>query len=135
MNSFASDGALEVDGATPFVLLQAASTAAGSVLNEKVIKSERAKQVSLDLLNSLLYSEMTVVLCCCCFAQHLAFGTALSFATFTRMTWIVVIVYASVGLAVSRVLKYGDSVSYSIMSGLRSPAGILLAPVFVSGSH
>jgi len=132
MNSCASSGALEVDAATPIVLLQAASTAIGSVFNEKVIKSEKAKRQSLDLVNALLYSEMVVGLLCFCVVENLAMGTSFSFSTFTPMTWIMIIVYASAGLTVSRVLKYGDAVSYGIMSGLRVPAGILLAPLFLS---
>jgi hypothetical protein len=110
------------------VLFMGLTNACASVANEYAIKMN--SDLNLNLQNSLLY----------CFCSFFAFlyilvlrpeklsSVASFFAHFDATAWITIGLQMAVGLLVSRILKYADSVTKTVGACLRGPLVVILAP-------
>lgn len=130
-----------MDPVTGLVVLTAFLSASAGVINERAIKSEAASKLSLDTVNALLYAQTVSFLFVSCIVlavRHRAFDAAALRAIFGEVTWgalAIICVQIALGLSVSRVLKYADSVSKTVVACLREFATVAVAPFLIRNSR
>jgi multidrug transporter EmrE-like cation transporter len=109
-------------------------SASASILNEGVLKNERLNKFGLNLINILLYAESSCILFVALFFQTWSAKSSLraEFQNLDSSAIMLVIVQASLGLVVSRVLYHADSVAKVMVGGAREVATLLVAPFFVT---
>eukprot|EP00927_Polykrikos_kofoidii_P015838 TRINITY_DN17094_c0_g1_i2.p1 TRINITY_DN17094_c0_g1~~TRINITY_DN17094_c0_g1_i2.p1 ORF type:complete len:458 (-),score=60.81 TRINITY_DN17094_c0_g1_i2:73-1446(-) len=132
-------GDIEADGTVTaldrrvvLVVFSALCSAAASVVNESVLKGPfGTRTIGVNRMNTLLYAETSTILAIAlvwCSRGDLA-GVV---SGFDRRFVVLVIAQASLGLCVSRVLVYTDSVTKVMASGVREILTIFVAPLFVA---
>jgi len=117
------------------VLCSAALSAAASVFNEGVLKAPKFTNVlGTNHINALLYFETSTILACVitCRCAYWKLQLMSAFTTLDKSAATLIVVQAVLGLVVSRVLVYADSVSKVMIGGAREVLTLLIAPFFVS---
>jgi hypothetical protein len=111
------------------VLAMTLTNACASVANEFAIKQN--SQLDLNMQNAVLYSFCSMFALAYIIILHPERMTSLDsfFANFDTLAWLLVAVQLCIGLLVSRILKYADSVSKAVGSCLRGPIVVFLAPL------
>lgn len=115
-----------------WVLVMTLCNASGSVASEFALK--RNKALDINFQNIVLY-----IACIVCDAAFIGFtdpsklrSSGRFFEGFSNYTFAVVGLQALLGLTVSRLLKYTDSVMKTVAGCLTGPLTVVLAPHFVS---
>lgn len=136
-NSMGADGTIVVDATILLVLFTALLSSVGAVFNEAAMKCEEGRLLDVDQTNVLLYSQSITLLLCGLFCMGLAEGFLAPASVYHTLTtispafWRIIAVQVVLGLTVSRVLKYADSVSKAIAGSLREVVIILVAPYVI----
>eukprot|EP00928_Gymnodinium_smaydae_P019749 TRINITY_DN1759_c0_g1_i2.p1 TRINITY_DN1759_c0_g1~~TRINITY_DN1759_c0_g1_i2.p1 ORF type:complete len:442 (-),score=111.84 TRINITY_DN1759_c0_g1_i2:50-1375(-) len=125
------------DDFTPGVfwaVLLAFSNAAGAVANEYAMK-QRA-QLDINLQNAILYTlcGTFVLVGLACFQPAVVSSPATFFEGFVPECWQVIILQVFTGLAVSRILKYVEAVTKTIVAAIRGPGVIVIGAVLFKTS-
>lgn len=140
LNSLDTDGSLSDVVGFPVLLLLASALASAlaGALNEAILKREAFRDLGIDRLNCLLYSQTFLML-----SVWLTVRTAWSghpllaeashiFSNLDRSAACLVAMQASVGIAVSRVLLHADVVAKTMAGGAREIVQASVAPLFVA---
>lgn len=122
-------------------MLSAFLSSVASVFNEYVIKARAATAITLDQVNMILYVETLSLM-----LLALLLWTAWDGPTIARMILShlqnmtsgglkIISMQIVLGLSVSRVLKFADSVAKTVVGSLRDVVIVFIAPLFVTGTR
>jgi len=138
-NTVEPDGRIVVDLALSGVLLSAFLSSLACVFNERVIKSKEAATLDINQVNMLLYCETLGCLSLIFLVRRFAFSDAsLSLAVVAAIkpgAWRIISLQVAMGLSVSRILKYADSMAKTIVGSLRDVAIVVIAPYVVTATR
>eukprot|EP00927_Polykrikos_kofoidii_P015837 TRINITY_DN17094_c0_g1_i1.p1 TRINITY_DN17094_c0_g1~~TRINITY_DN17094_c0_g1_i1.p1 ORF type:complete len:444 (-),score=48.39 TRINITY_DN17094_c0_g1_i1:51-1382(-) len=128
-----ADGSVAVPDRRVFlVVFSAFCSAAASVINESVLKGPfGTRTLGINRINTLLYAETSTILAVALVWQS-GGNFVGAFSGFDRRVVVLVTAQTALGLCVSRVLVYTDSVTKVMAGGVRELLTILVAPMFVN---
>jgi multidrug transporter EmrE-like cation transporter len=137
LNSLQLDGRLVFGLPVAGVVLSAFLSSIASVFNEYVIKARASTSLGLDQINMILYVE-TLSLMLLGFACWVAIDSSVTrsdivdrFKNITTGGMRIAMMQVALGLTVSRVLKFADSVAKTVVGSLRDVVVVAVAPFFV----
>jgi hypothetical protein len=140
LNSLEMDGSFRnMIGYPIFIVLASAFLSAfAAVLNEGALKADRFKPLGIDMLNCLLYSQTAFML----LTWQLGYATYKGLSGTAELTRFagqldrsaiaIISMQVVLGLSVSRVLYYANSVSKTMAGGAREIIQVFVAPLFVA---
>jgi len=135
LSSFEANGSWSPLGwPVAIVLVSALLSATAAVLNEAVLKAERCRDLGVNRLNVLLYAQTSCILLLG-LASHGAFrGTPWRsvVAGFNGSALGLITMQTLLGLVISRVLVYANSVAKTMAGGFRELGTSCIAPLFVA---
>jgi len=113
-----------------WAFLLAFSNAAGAVANEYAMKQRAA--IDINLQNAILYTlcGSFVLVGIAIFSGETVSSTSAFFTGFVPECWQVIILQVFTGLAVSRILKYVEAVTKTIVAAIRCP-GVIFFGAFL----
>jgi hypothetical protein len=141
MNSLQLDGHIALDRAVALVVLSAFLSSIATVLNEFVIKTRASTQLGLDQVNAILYGStlglMFLAAAVTAIFQMFRGNSAAIYEAIDRYGTItsggvkIILMQGLLGLSVSRVLRYADSVAKTVVGSLRDVVLVFIAPLFI----
>jgi hypothetical protein len=140
LNSLEIDGSLRnMIGLPIFIVLASAFLSAfAAVLNEGALKADRFKPLGIDCLNCLLYSQTAsmLLLWMLGYAAYTGRSGIEELSRFAseldRSALAIIAMQVVLGLSVSRVLYYANSVAKTMAGGAREIIQVGIAPLFVA---
>jgi hypothetical protein len=140
LNSLEMDGSLrDMIGFPIFIVLASAFLSAfAAVLNEGALKADRFKPLGIDMLNCLLYSQTAFMLLTwqLGYATYKGLSGTAELSRFAgeldRSALAIIAMQVILGLSVSRVLYYANSVAKTMAGGAREIIQVAIAPLFVA---
>eukprot|EP00927_Polykrikos_kofoidii_P020119 TRINITY_DN19486_c0_g1_i1.p1 TRINITY_DN19486_c0_g1~~TRINITY_DN19486_c0_g1_i1.p1 ORF type:complete len:361 (+),score=38.55 TRINITY_DN19486_c0_g1_i1:91-1173(+) len=128
-NAMNDQGGVSEDGTTTLgaciVIMAAFISAVGAVCNEKVVRSRMSMDPNIQ--NMLLYSQTTTAISiyvCCHRAYTGSWGGVLHL---DRRVAVLVFLKIGLGLAVSRIIKYGGAMMKQFSASIHIPIEVLIA--------
>mmetsp|Transcript_72739 Transcript_72739/g.236219 ORF Transcript_72739/g.236219 Transcript_72739/m.236219 type:complete len:229 (-) Transcript_72739:45-731(-) len=132
-NSIQQDGTVSADWAVLGQLLVCFLSALSSVWNEEVLKCPAASQLDINQVGILLYSQCLMVIL---IASIFIRGPTEELAgSVTPGAWMIIVAQIAQGISVSRVIKYANTVSKSMVSSTSNVVVVVLAPHIVHGTR
>lgn len=133
-NSIQHDGTVSADrGAVLGQLLICFLSALSSVWNEEVLKCPAASHLDINQVGILLYSQCLMVML---IASIFILGHTQELAgSVTPGAWMIIVAQIAQGISVSRVIKFADTVSKSMVCSTSNVVLVVLAPHIVHGTR
>eukprot|EP00927_Polykrikos_kofoidii_P060294 TRINITY_DN55308_c0_g1_i1.p1 TRINITY_DN55308_c0_g1~~TRINITY_DN55308_c0_g1_i1.p1 ORF type:complete len:620 (+),score=96.49 TRINITY_DN55308_c0_g1_i1:51-1862(+) len=123
---------------TLLILLLAFDSALAAVLNEAVLKKRPCSAIGVDGINILLYTQTFCFVLAGLIVQKLWSGLSIRqemevfCSNLDRSAAALIAIQALLGIVVSRVLLYADSMAKTLAGGVREVVQVVVAPLFVT---